>query len=60
MDPRMDTGYLQEQEGSLDDDFDFNAVLTPEQILGIMDELLCLEVTYSIPRSLFESLLIAL
>jgi hypothetical protein len=44
MNPRMDTGFLQNSDGTLDDDFDFDAPLTPQQVLGIMDELFCLEV----------------
>jgi N-alpha-acetyltransferase 35, NatC auxiliary subunit len=47
MDPKMDTGYLSEGE-SMDDDYDVGRNLLPEEVLGIIDQLLCLEVR---PRS---------
>ncbi len=43
MDPKMDSGFLLEGE-TLEDDYDVSQELTPEQVLGIMDQLLCYEV----------------
>lgn len=43
MDPKMDTGFLAEGE-TLDDDYDVGRDLLPEEVLGIIDQLLCLEV----------------
>lgn len=43
MDPKMDSGCLSPGE-SLDDDYDVNRPLLPEEVLGIIDQLLCHEV----------------
>ena len=43
MDPKMDSGYLVDGE-TLEDDYDFSTDLSPAQVLGIMDQLLCFEV----------------
>ena len=43
MDPKMDSGVLAEGE-SLDEEYDVTRDLLPEEILGIIDQLLCLEV----------------
>lgn len=45
MDPKMDTGYLAEGE-TMDDDYDVTRNLLPEELLGIIDQLLCLEVSF--------------
>ncbi|RYO99343.1 hypothetical protein DL764_006844 [Monosporascus ibericus] len=42
MDPKMDSGFLAEGE-SLDEEYDVSRDLLPEEILGIIDQLLCLE-----------------
>lgn len=42
----MDSGVLAEGE-SLDEEYDVCRDLLPEEILGIIDQLLCLEVWYS-------------
>ena len=39
----MDTGYLTGGE-TLEDDYDVLKRLLPEEVLGIMDQLLCFEV----------------
>lgn len=39
----MDTGFLAKGE-TMDDDYDVEQPLLPEEILGIIDQLLCLEV----------------
>lgn len=46
MDPKMDSGCLAEGE-SLGDDYDVSCNLLPEEVLGIIDQLLCLEVRRS-------------
>jgi hypothetical protein len=43
MDPKMDSGYL-EPGDSLEDDYDVLRDLLPEEVIGIMDQLLCSEV----------------
>ena len=43
MDPKMDSGYLEPGE-TMDDDYDFTKPLLPEEILGIIDQLICHEV----------------
>lgn len=43
MDPKMDSGYLEEGE-SLDEEYDVTRNLLPQEVLGIIDQLLCLEV----------------
>lgn len=43
----MDTGYLEKGE-TMDDVYDVWGVLLPEECLGIIDQLLCLEVCNSI------------
>jgi hypothetical protein len=45
MDPKMDTGYLADGE-TMDDDYDVTKNLLPEELLGIIDQLLCLEVRF--------------
>lgn len=39
----MDSGYLMARE-TLDDDYDVLRELLPEEVLGIMDQMLCFEV----------------
>jgi Mak10 subunit, NatC N(alpha)-terminal acetyltransferase len=39
----MDSGYLEEGE-TMQDDYDFSKALLPEEIIGIIDQLLCHEV----------------
>ena len=43
MDPKMDSGFLGPGE-SLDEEYDVTRDLLPEEVLGIIDQLLCLEV----------------
>ena len=47
MDPKMDSGHLAPGE-TLDDDFNVLEVLLPEEIVGIMDQMLCYEVRHVI------------
>lgn len=46
MDSKMDSGYLAPGE-TLDDDYDVSIALLPEEVVGIMDQLLCHEVGFS-------------
>lgn len=52
MDAKMDSGYLAPGE-ALEDDYDVMRELQPEEALGIMDELLCHEVRWSLRRHIF-------
>ena len=44
MDPKMDSGFLEEGE-SLEDDYNVLGELLPAEILGIMDQMICHEVS---------------
>lgn len=50
MDPKMDSGCLAPGE-SLDEDYDVTRPLSPEEVLGVIDELICHEVCPSRPRT---------
>lgn len=39
----MDSGHLEEGE-TLEDNYDYSKALLPEEIIGIIDQLLCHEV----------------
>ncbi|KAF2129061.1 amino-acid N-acetyltransferas-like protein subunit Mak10 [Dothidotthia symphoricarpi CBS 119687] len=58
MDAKMDSGYLQPGE-TLDDDYDTLKPLLPEELIGIMDQLLCHEMAwhtgYPLSQTLFTS-----
>lgn len=43
MDSKMDSGYLEEGE-SPEDEYNVLRQLLPEEVIGIMDQMLCLEV----------------
>lgn len=49
----MDSGCLSEGE-SLDEEYDVTKNLLPEEILGIIDQLLCLEVCGPFTLSSFQ------
>ncbi|KXJ96541.1 Mak10 subunit, NatC N-terminal acetyltransferase-domain-containing protein [Microdochium bolleyi] len=55
-DPKMDSGFLHEGE-SLDEDYDVLQELLPEEILGIIDQLLCLEMAWHLGYPLSQTLL---
>ncbi|KAF2280481.1 amino-acid N-acetyltransferas-like protein subunit Mak10 [Westerdykella ornata] len=61
MDPKMDSGFLQPGE-TLEDEYDTLAPLLPEEVLGIMDQLLCYEMAwhtgYTLSQTLFTSVYI--
>lgn len=47
MDSKMDSGYIapgENQAQALEDDYDVRQELTPEEVIGLMDQLLCHEV----------------
>ncbi|KAI5862267.1 Mak10-domain-containing protein [Durotheca rogersii] len=58
MDSKMDSGVLKEGE-SLDEEYDVSRDLLPEEVLGIIDQLLCLEMAwhlgYPLSQNLFTS-----
>ena len=43
MDRKMDSGYLEPGE-TMEDEYGFSEALLPEEIIGIIDHLLCHEV----------------
>jgi hypothetical protein len=61
MDSKMDSGFLQPGE-TLEDDYDTLAPLLPEELIGIMDQLLCHEMAwhtgYPLSQTLFTSVYI--
>jgi hypothetical protein len=61
MDPKMDSGFLKPGE-TLEDEYDCLVSLLPEELLGIMDQLLCYEMAwhtgYPLSQTLFTSLYI--
>lgn len=58
MDPKMDSGFLAPGE-TLEEDFDALTELRPEEIIGIIDKLLCFEMSwhqgYPLSQTLFVS-----
>lgn len=56
MDPKMDSGSLANGE-SLDEEYDVNRDLLPQEVLGIIDQLLCLEMAWHIGYPLSQTLL---
>lgn len=53
----MDSGYLKPGE-TMQDDYDFGQALLPEEIIGIIDQLLCHEVRDSVWKMGFAADLI--
>ena len=45
MDPKMDSGFL-EPGDTLEETYDMSRDLLPEEVIGIIDQLLCLEVGF--------------
>ncbi|GAM83681.1 hypothetical protein ANO11243_016700 [Dothideomycetidae sp. 11243] len=60
MDPKMDSGYSLPEKDAIVEDFDPLMYTLPEEILWIMDELLCFEMVwhdgYPLSQTLFASL----
>ncbi|CAL3966943.1 unnamed protein product [Diplocarpon coronariae] len=59
MDPKMDSGYLMPGE-TMEDDFDFSQDLLPEEVLGIIDQLLCHEMAWHMGHPLAQSIFTSL
>lgn len=61
MDPKMDSGFLLPDE-TLEDAYDTLAPLLPEEVIGILDQLLCHEMAwhtgYPLSQTLFTSVYI--
>ncbi|KAH8593661.1 amino-acid N-acetyltransferase-like protein subunit Mak10 [Bisporella sp. PMI_857] len=61
MDRKMDSGYLEPGE-TMDDEYDYGKPLLPEEIIGIIDQLLCHEMAwhmgYPLSQTIFTSLYI--
>ncbi|KAI4239402.1 MAG: hypothetical protein LQ349_000423 [Xanthoria aureola] len=55
MDPKMDSGYLKDGE-TLEDEFDILKKLLPEEVVGLMDQLLCHEMAWHMGHPLSQSL----
>jgi hypothetical protein len=55
MDRKMDSGYLEPGE-TMEDEYEFSQALLPEEIIGIIDQLLCHEV--GLPLVCYNALLI--
>ncbi|KAL2834209.1 Mak10 subunit, NatC N-terminal acetyltransferase-domain-containing protein [Aspergillus cavernicola] len=62
MDSKMDSGYLgpEENRQGLDDDYDVLRDLSPGEVVGIMDELLCHEVAWHMGHPLSQTLFTSL
>lgn len=61
MDSKMDSGYIAPGENlaqALEDDYDVRRPLTPEEVIGLMDQLLCHEVGDDIAHTETRRLLI--
>lgn len=44
MDPKMDSGFMMPEKDAIVDNFDPLKPVLPEEIIGIMDQMLCYEV----------------
>ncbi|KAL4896886.1 Mak10 subunit, NatC N-terminal acetyltransferase-domain-containing protein [Aspergillus ambiguus] len=63
MDSKMDSGYLGPGENhaqALEDDYDTMRELAPEEVVGIMDELLCHEMAWHMGHPLSQTLFTSL
>lgn len=59
MDSKMDSGYIAPGENlaqALEDDYDVRRPLTPEEVVGLMDQLLCHEVAWHKGHPLSQTL----
>ena len=54
MDPKMDSGYVAPGD-TLEDDYNVLKELLPEEVVGIMDQMLCSEVCPSPRRRIYQS-----
>ncbi|KAI9370899.1 Mak10 subunit, NatC N-terminal acetyltransferase-domain-containing protein [Aspergillus egyptiacus] len=62
MDPKMDSGYLGPDENGqgLEDDYDVSRDLTAQEVVGVMDELLCHEAAWHMGHPLSQTLFTSL
>lgn len=59
MDSKMDSGYIapgENQAQALEDDYDVRRELTPEEVVGLMDQLLCHEMAWHMGHPLSQTL----
>ncbi|KAJ5815721.1 NatC N(alpha)-terminal acetyltransferase Mak10 subunit [Penicillium riverlandense] len=59
MDSKMDSGYIapgENQAQALEDDYDVRRELTPAEVVGLMDELLCHEMAWHMGHPLSQTL----
>ncbi|KAJ5676164.1 hypothetical protein N7462_009061 [Penicillium macrosclerotiorum] len=59
MDSKMDSGYIapgENQAQALEDDYDVRRDLTPEEVVGLMDQLLCHEMAWHMGHPLSQTL----
>ncbi|KAJ5919857.1 hypothetical protein N7454_009692 [Penicillium verhagenii] len=59
MDSKMDSGYIapgENQAQALEDDYDVRRPLTPEEVVGLMDQLLCHEMAWHMGHPLSQTL----
>ncbi|KAJ5591477.1 uncharacterized protein N7459_001846 [Penicillium hispanicum] len=59
MDSKMDSGYISPGENiaqALEDDYDVRRELTPEEVVGLMDQLLCHEMAWHMGHPLSQTL----
>ncbi|KAJ5745259.1 hypothetical protein N7520_010441 [Penicillium odoratum] len=59
MDSKMDSGYIapgENQAQALEDDYDVRRALTPEEVVGLMDQLLCHEMAWHMGHPLSQTL----
>lgn len=47
MDPKMDSGFMMPEKDAIVDNFDPLKPMLPEEVIGIMDQMLCYEVKSS-------------
>ncbi|KAL9047417.1 MAG: hypothetical protein Q9214_000008 [Letrouitia sp. 1 TL-2023] len=59
MDPKMDSGYL-ENDDSLEDDWDAIQDLMPEEVVGVIDQMLSYEMAWHMGYPLLQSLFTSL
>ncbi|TEY48905.1 hypothetical protein BOTCAL_0289g00040 [Botryotinia calthae] len=59
MDPKMDSGYLAPGE-TMEDNYDFSQALLPEEVLGIIDQLLCHEMAWHMGHPLAQTIFTSL
>ncbi|KAM3084260.1 N-alpha-acetyltransferase, non-catalitic subunit [Clarireedia jacksonii] len=59
MDPKMDSGFLAPGE-TMEDDYDYSHVLLPEEVIGIIDQLLCHEMAWHMGHPLSQTIFTSL